>query len=456
MLNRSAVAWMAPGWTAHGLTLCLGLLLSPALRAAPAVTQTPPPRSGGSLTVLLGKAWGGDGRPLNATQLSITSGRISRLGAQHAPLGDASGGGTAVLDARELFVVPGFIDLRSSAGLSTRNEEGSETTPSLHALDLVDAGSIDFQRALASGVTTVVVSPGGRSVIGGLAAALKTDDRALAERLISREVALVVTLGSEPTFGNRLSRFQTPEGLYFRRPGTRMGVISEIRRAFLAARPDMPGPAQPGTAQMDAAQRDVLQRAQKGELPILWRAQVQQDILTAFRLTAELGLPRPILVNPIEGHRIPEIVAQARGAILGPTYESPRRLIEGIEGDDSREATPKILTDAGVNVAIGTGPDDPPDVLRDRAILAARAGLSPELTLASITGVPARLLGLESVGELVVGASGDLVLLDGPPLSPTSRVVAVVVDGRVAWCAPNASPAILALRAGVRAPELTP
>ena len=43
---------------------------------------------------------------------------------------------------------------------------------------------------------------------------------------------------------------------------------------------------------------------------------------------------------------------------------------------------------------------------------------------------PARLLGVEDrVGSLEVGKDADLVLWNGEPFEPTSRVIGVIVDG---------------------------
>ena len=370
--------------------------------------------AGGDLDVLVGRGVDGAGRPLAPGRVVIRGGRIVASATSPAE----------TLDASAFVVAPGFIDARSSAGLSTGNEEGSVVSPSLLALDLVEPGADDFRQALASGVTTVVVAPGGRAVIGGLAAVVKTDARPLAERVVAREAALVLTLGDEPALGNRLSRDQTPRGVHFRRPGNRMGVISAIRRAFLAA------------ARGDrSADSDVLRRAATGDLPLWWRAHAEQDIRTAFRLTDELALPKPVLVDPVEAHRVPELVAKdARGAVVGPFYQMPRTLVEAFEGEDFRDATAAILAKAGVPVAVGSGPQDPPDVLRDRAALAWRAGLAREDAVAAITSTPARLLGLDArLGDLTPGHDGDLVVLDGDPLAPTSRVLAVVVEGRLAW-----------------------
>ena len=112
----------------------------------------------------------------------------------------------------------------------------------------------------AGGVTTVAVSPGGRAVIGGRVGVLKTNPGRLDDRVLSRDAGLFVTLGLEPPMGNRLARFERPQGLYFRRPGNRMGVVAELRRAFQAA----------GSGTMaDEAGAAVLRRAMDGEAPTL-------------------------------------------------------------------------------------------------------------------------------------------------------------------------------------------
>lgn len=333
------------------------------------------------------------------------------------------------LDARGQVVVPGLVDLRSGAGLpASPNEEAVEVSPSLHALDFVDPASPELERARAAGITTVAVAPGGRAVIGGLVAVLKTDDRPLRERVLSREAALFLTLGVEPPMGNRLARFQRPSGLYFRRPGNRMGGVAEVRRAFHLA----------SVGEGDPRDVATLRDAAAGRLPVFVRARVEADILTALRLGDEIGF-RPVLHDGVEAHRCPEAIAAAgMPVVLGPFHATPRQPAEWWEGQDVRHATPKILHDAGVTVAIGTGPDDPPDGLRDAASVAWRHGLPPEAALAAITSVPAGLLGVATeVGRIAPGLSGDLAVLDGDPLAPTSRVLAVVIEGRIVLRSPE-------------------
>ena len=64
---------------------------------------------------------------------------------------------------------------------------------------------------------------------------LATAGDTLAEMLVSDESGLRLTMGSEPSSGNRAIRGGRPEGIYYRRPTTRMGVVWEARKAFYDA-----------------------------------------------------------------------------------------------------------------------------------------------------------------------------------------------------------------------------
>lgn len=392
-------------------------LLAVALLALSAPASAAPD---GVLVVEAGRGFDGRRFVEAPVSLACVDGRL-------APSSDAKGG--MLLKAPGLFVMPGLVDLRSGAGLPSwaANEEREESTAAWRALDALDPHAASMQLALRAGVTTIGVSPGGRNVIGGLAAAVKTDERALDERVVASEAALVVTLGSEPALGNRTARFQQPWGLRFRRPGNRMGVVAELRSEVFAAREGGHG-----------AEAATLRRVLSGDLPAWFVARTDGDVRSALQLASELGT-RPVIVEGHEAHRrIDEIAAAGGSVVIGPEYQLPRFLMERFEGNDARAATPALLSAQGVPVALATGLDDDPAALRDRASLAARHGMPRDLALAAITSVPARLLGLsQRLGSLAPGADADLVLLDGDPLSPATRVVAVIVDGRLRWSAPS-------------------
>ena len=61
-----------------------------------------------------------------------------------------------------------------------------------------------------------------------------------------------------------------------------------------------------------------------------------------------------------------------------------------------------------------------------------RGGLSFDAALEAVTIVPARLAGVDDrIGSLEVGKDADLVLWSGPPFEPSSRIVGVLLDGRL-------------------------
>lgn len=397
-------------------SLLLGLA---AVVAAPPVARGGPAPAG-RLTVLADEAHLGDGRTVVPARLVIEGGRLAWVGRDAGSPPDG-----AVLDGRGLRAYPGLVDLRSSAGLPPRpDEEASEVNPSLSALDFVDGSDPALAEALRLGVTTVGVAPGGRAAVGGTFALIKTDDRPLASRVVLERAGLVVTLGNEPAFGNRSPRFAPPRGLHYRRPGNRMGLASELRRAFLSAR-------RPSREDADAA---ILRRAMGGGWPTQLRANKEADIRTALRLADELGL-EPVVVEAVEAHRCVELLAASgAGVVLGPLYEHPRTGLERGEGDDPRHATARLLHAAGVPVALASGPRDRAGRLRDWVVLAARHGLGAGDAVAAVTAIPARLARIqERIGSLSAGHDADVVLLDGDLTDPTARVRAVLVEGRLVF-----------------------
>ena len=68
--------------------------------------------------------------------------------------------------------------------------------------------------------------------------------------------------------------------------------------------------------------------------------------------------------------------------------------------------------------------------LLDQARLAVRFGLPADAALASITAVPARILGVENrVGRIAAGHDADFVALSGDPFDLTTAVRWTMCDG---------------------------
>src|SRR5262249_53365503 len=161
----------------------------------------------------------------------------------------------------------------------------SEVTVCLRVSSVLDASDDGFRRMREAGVTTMIVSPGNRNVIGGLSVAVKSKEGTARQLVLQEDVALHAVLGLEPAFRN-----QSPRGgsqtLYARRPNSRMGVVYELRRA-LQEGCERNGKGTPNKSCLCDADGKLLGQVMRGEVPLAITAHAEQDILTALNVADE-------------------------------------------------------------------------------------------------------------------------------------------------------------------------
>jgi imidazolonepropionase-like amidohydrolase len=196
-----------------------------------------------------------------------------------------------------------------------------------------------------------------------------------------------------------------------------------------AEEPKKPAPPQKPASE---TQKEVLLAAMDRKLPVLILAHSRADIGYAVRLKEEFGLEATV-AGCTEGYRAAEDLARAGvKAAVGPALLT-RWSLDLLE---HRESNAADLARASVPVALcGLGGEAfPAGALRLEASVAVRGGLAPDLALRAITAEPAAALGLgERLGSIAPGKDGDLVIIEGDPLSALSRVLRVVVEGRVVF-----------------------
>ena len=332
-----------------------------------------------------------------------------------------------VVDLPTGWVTPGWVDAASTAGLPEADEGTREITASLRPVAAFDPSARGVRRGLAAGVTALFVGPGSANVVGGLAGVVKTaPGRDGAVRVVRADAALKIAFGYDPTSGNFPAR-GIPSTIYARRPTTRMGVLAVLRDAWLLGR----------LSGEDASDADhaAVARAAAGTLPVRAHARHAEDLRALLRLREDMGI-KPVVEGVTEGWRVADALAKGGvGCVLGPvSWPVTGR---GPEGTEPALDNAGILHRAGVAIAISAGGD--PARLADQAALSVRYGLPREAALRAVTSTAAAHAGAgDRVGTLAAGRDADLVLFDGDPLEPASRVRLVLVDGEVVFDAEEA------------------
>jgi imidazolonepropionase-like amidohydrolase len=354
----------------------------------------------------------------------VGEGRIVSV-TEHSPDGLPA----SALELHAAFAAPGFVDARTTLGLSglhpdddERDESSGPNQAHLRALDAFDLKDPLVESALRGGVTTVQSGPGAANSIGGQAGIFRLGAKTVEGALVRSPSALVLSLVEDAklTYGKD-RRF----------PSTRMANVGLIRQALLDAgryRAQLRGESPPSRD----LKKEALVMVLEGEVPALVSADRVDELATALRLAEEFGL-RLVLVGAADAPVVLDRLAEAGGPVLlGP----PGHRASGAEPTEPYPGTPARLRDRSIPFALvtGNGEESARWSLLELARSAVRGGLTLQEALEAITIVPARILGVDGdLGSIEAGKAADLVLFDGDPLEAATRVTAVLVNGRSAY-----------------------
>lgn len=326
------------------------------------------------------------GAEIETGMILIADGRIQKIGATI----DVPAGARVVELSRASWVVPGFIDAHSHLGSAFDVEEATESlTPEARAIEAFTSRHPDVRAALGSGVTTVALAPGNGNLVGGRIGVVKLNGQRYDRAVHKATAGFKVSLGAEALRPDR-------------EPTSRKGAVAMLREQLRDAKAEL--------------------RTQ----PLFVHVQSPGEIESALELQKAFGLKMTLVHARGAGEAVDRLESAKLPVAFGPLTVSDRREI--LE-------TPARLAKAGVSFAfVSDAPITAEEHLRVTAAFAVKYGLDRETALRALTTVPAEILGLSrDCGSLAEGKAADVVVWSGDPLSLTSDVELVIVDGRVTW-----------------------
>ena len=331
----------------------------------------------------------GDGTVLENAIVLIEGGRITDVGK-----GIAVGKDVPLLD-HDGDLSAGLVALRDYSGAGA--EAADSTRAVMAEADLAyafDPGHSDMARLVQAGVTTVVLSPrSGSNLVGGMPAVVKPG-----ARVLKAKGSLHVDLSASGASSNRY-------------PTSIAGQIEELEHQLAEAK---------GTMAEVAA----------GRMSVMLEAETRAEIQRALAFAGRHGLRGYLVGARRAGELAPTVKASGFGVALGPY---------GPGEDKKHIASAVALAEAGVPLGFALdGPQRAPLTLRLGAALCVRAGMDRDAAFLALTSGGAALAGVgDRVGAVRAGLDADLVLWSGDPIDPTSRVMAVYIDGEKVHEAPE-------------------
>jgi len=384
------------------------------------------------LAIRAGTVFPISGAPFTDGVILIEGGKIKEIGKTvDIP------SGIPVIDARGFTVMPGLVSARSYVGITSNwrrqssvDEPSKPVVPELEVKHAVEPQAPLFTFARELGITTVMVTPGDRNVIGGQGVVLKTEGDVVDKMIVKDKVVMVFGLGGSAKRENQM-------------PSTRMGIAALLRETLVKAQEY--GSAM-GKYEKEKKgkepQRDLSLEALlpvlRGEMPVLIHCERRDDILTAFRLADEFKL-KVVLDGATDAYKVVDEIKKRGIAVI---LEDVFRGAGNIEDRGFSPQNAAILARAGIPIAFRPsegswhvpGAGEAGGDLLEIAAFAFRNGVPEEETLRAVTINAARIAGMESrIGTLEPGKDANILILRGHPFQTGSVPEAVFIEGKLAF-----------------------
>ena len=400
------------------------------------------------MAVKVGKVITLDGEPIENGIIVIEGGRITAVGSE----ADVSIPWDAeVIEQPTMTAFPGFVEANVSRGIDRVNET-LDVAPFLNVRDSIDPVNFYFEDALRNGIVAANVQQGNDTVVAGQGMVVKPFGMTVESMMIKPRAGL--KMSAAPKRGkSRATQAQALRGAFTDLKQYLEDMVQRKsdgddfdRREALYQGRELEGEAAKGKPLNSKAWNiegfELIPRGEvdeklapllhvvEGSLPVFMWCGSPADVHTALRVADSNGFTAnmTLILDESCWKAAPKIKEAGVSVILDSNLTHRER--DRITGEEIETFVPKIYHDAGVPFALSSTTDSNRSLWFQVAQCVA-GGIPRNAAMAAATSTSASILGLEDrLGATKVGADGHVVLFSGDPLSVTSHVEHVILDGK--------------------------
>ena len=385
------------------------------------------PASGPATAITNARIFPISGPAIERGTIVIRGNRIEAVGANvTVPVG------ATVIDAKGSEVYPGFIDARTTIGLSEPGPRGFDDSSEMLEINAAIKAQVAYQAdsdaipvARVNGITTAAVIPSG-GLLGGQVAVMNLDGWTWEEATL-RPVAGVsfqfppIAARGGGFGGNPDAAPRKYEDLKKERDARVQRVEDWIARAR-------------GYGKLPAAGRQTdwtlaaLAPIADGTQPLFVAASNERDIRDAIAFADRAGV-KIVITGGLESPLVAPLLKEKNiPVILGSVLTLPTR------EDFHHAATYRAageLAQAGVTFAFGTGGASNNRLLPYEAAISVAWGLDRDRALRAMTLDAATILGVaDRVGSLEPGKIANLFIANGDPMEMKTQFTHIFINGK--------------------------
>lgn len=392
-----------------------------------------------------------DGEDITDGVIVIEGGRITAIG----PAADIEVPWDAeVLEVPNGIAFPGFIEAHVSRGMD-RSNESVDVAAFLNVKDSIDPINFYFEDCKRWGVTTINVQQGNSCVIAAQGRVVKPTGMTIQAMTIRPTAGLKMSASpksgkSRGTQAQALRRSFADLRRYLQQlVDEKKAGDDRARREALYQGRDLEGENAKGRAmtgsgwtidglelvprgEIDEKQEPLLSIVE-GKLPVWFYCGGPAEVATAIDIARTNGfLQNTTLVLGTRCWKAADQIKEAGvSVVLSATLNDTER--DPISGEETETFVPGVFKEKGITYALQSS-NSTNQSLWFQAATCVSYGMSRADALASVTTTPAAMLGLQDrVGKLAKGYDGNVLLMSGDPLSITTHLEYMVIEGELVY-----------------------